>query len=231
MQQRDTSDLIQFCIAGENGGDDLVVTPQHPFFVENRGWTASEDVRGGDRVAAANGTWRTVTSATRFESPTPTRVASIEVGGFHSYFVGNEKLWVHNAPCTRSKRAASLRKGHDPFDIRGGKRNRRMPNRLGFGPTRRGNFVNFGDAVVREVTIDYTGTYAGDFAAANARAGTTEAWRKARRLTWHHVEKLTLTGTGAYRGRLQLIQRDVHRAWPHFGGVEEYRRLTGAGYR
>jgi len=236
VKEREASDLINFCIAGDGGSDDLVVTPNHPFFIEGRGWVSSEDVRRGDRVAGAGGTWSTVTSATRFESPTPTRVASVEVGGYHSYFVGEQKLWVHNAKCekrvTRSARASSLKKGHDPFDVKGGKRVRRPPARLGFGPRRISRrVVDFGDAVLRDVNITYTGTYAGDFAAADLAAGITKAYRNGRLLTWHHVEKLTQTANGLYKGRMQLIQRVVHDQWKHYGGVEEYRRLANGGYR
>jgi hypothetical protein len=70
------------------------------------------------------------------------------------------------------------------------------------------------------VRIKMTGTYTGDFSAANKAAGFTET---PKGFTWHHTENM---------GELQLIQTEVHDAARHSGGVQLYREQhNGQGYR
>jgi hypothetical protein len=65
-----------------------------------------------------------------------------------------------------------------------------------------------------------TGTYAGDFAAANRAAGFSET---PKNYTWNHTEVM---------GELQLISTDAHNAARHAGSVQLYReKHNGQGYR
>lgn len=69
------------------------------------------------------------------------------------------------------------------------------------------------------VSINMTGTYAGDFAAANKAAGFTTI---PKGFTWHHTEIM---------GEMQLIKTEAHRAARHSGGVQLYREQhNGKGY-
>ncbi|MBS1656289.1 MAG: HNH endonuclease, partial [Bacteroidetes bacterium] len=70
------------------------------------------------------------------------------------------------------------------------------------------------------VKITMTGSYAGDFAAANRAAGFADT---PKGYTWHHTETM---------GELQLIQTDAHQAARHSGSVQLYREQhNGQGYR
>jgi len=70
------------------------------------------------------------------------------------------------------------------------------------------------------VTIQMTGTYAGDFAAANKLAGFTET---PAGFTWNHTEVL---------GEMQLVERNAHEAARHSGGVQLYKEAHGGrGYK
>jgi hypothetical protein len=77
-------------------------------------------------------------------------------------------------------------------------------------PFNSSGFPDFSSVAIETVHIDYTGTRAGDFAAANEAAGlasTPEGY------TWHHVED----------GRtMQLVPTDIHRATGHTGGFSMY---------
>jgi RHS repeat-associated protein len=70
------------------------------------------------------------------------------------------------------------------------------------------------------VKISMTGTYAGDFAAANKAAGLSAT---PKNYTWHHTENL---------GELQLVSTEAHQAARHSGSVQLYREQhNGKGYR
>ncbi len=70
------------------------------------------------------------------------------------------------------------------------------------------------------VKITMTGTYAGDFAAANKAAGLSAT---PKGYTWHHAETM---------GEMQLIQTEAHEAARHSGGVQLYKdQHNGKGYR
>lgn len=65
------------------------------------------------------------------------------------------------------------------------------------------------------VEIQYMGSHARDFAAANAKAGYKNM---PRGYTWHHSEEL---------GRMYLVPADLHETVKHTGGVATYKHVTG----
>ena len=75
--------------------DVVRATPTHPFWVEQRGWTAAGDLRPGDTLRLRNG------GAALVESITPesgrATVYNLEIQGDHTYFVGAAETLVHNA--------------------------------------------------------------------------------------------------------------------------------------
>jgi RHS repeat-associated protein len=70
-------------------------TVEHPFWVVDRGWVAAGDLRPGDEVSTSHGGRARVLSATSTERTTT--VYNFEVEQFHTYFVGEAGLWVHNS--------------------------------------------------------------------------------------------------------------------------------------
>ncbi len=126
----------------------FVVTPNHPFFVENVGWTRADELDPGTKVALRDGTlayvnhvasiyragsadigwspYDDIDSSTGhridlrqgsvsieygstelspgFDCTGPCqelrhRVFNIEVEDFHTYYVGESGVWVHNTDC------------------------------------------------------------------------------------------------------------------------------------
>lgn len=71
----------------------LRVTFEHPFWSE-RGWTAAGDLGPGDAVQLFSGEWVDVVGVE--SSNERVTVYNFEVAGFHTYFVGDQGLWVHN---------------------------------------------------------------------------------------------------------------------------------------
>ena len=81
------------------GGEVIRTTPEHPFYVEGKGWTAAGALQPGDRIATLSGEWVGVEEVfdTRLYEP----VYNLRVAEFHTYFVGGEQWgfapWAHNA--------------------------------------------------------------------------------------------------------------------------------------
>lgn len=75
----------------------LAVTEEHPFWVQGLGWTAVRDIPIGAPIATASGD-TLVLSNRRVDSAL--QVFNLTVANDSSYFVGDERVWAHNATCT-----------------------------------------------------------------------------------------------------------------------------------
>ena len=70
------------------------VTEEHPFWVEGKGWTNAVDLSVGDAVSTLkSGALKVASIATDAGTHT---TYNFEVEDFHTYFVGDSALWVHN---------------------------------------------------------------------------------------------------------------------------------------
>ena len=78
------------------GGEEIVTTPEHPFYVPKQGWTSAAALRAGDQLVALNGELVIVEQVQHELLETPIKVYNFEVEDFHTYFVGNAPVLVHN---------------------------------------------------------------------------------------------------------------------------------------
>jgi hypothetical protein len=69
-------------------------TGEHPYFVRHRGWAPAHTLLPGDEVFTSRGGWLRVAGATWIAAKQA--VYNLEVGTYHSYFVGEVGAWVHN---------------------------------------------------------------------------------------------------------------------------------------
>ncbi len=74
--------------------DELRVTPDHPVWKQGAGWVDAEQLRAGDRLLSADGTLVTVLSTAH--SGIATETYNLTVSGYHTFFVGEAGVWVHN---------------------------------------------------------------------------------------------------------------------------------------
>jgi hypothetical protein len=80
-------------------GRELFCTAEHPFYVQDHGWTAARQLTSGQRLATDCGEWVPVDSiaCTDVES----EVYNFRVADYHTYFVGGDgwglSVWAHNA--------------------------------------------------------------------------------------------------------------------------------------
>ena len=88
----ETSELIHIQV----GDEEIITTPEHPFYSPVRGWTAACKLRAGDLLVMLNGEYVVVEIVQHEILESPITVYNFEVADFHTYFVGDSAVLVHN---------------------------------------------------------------------------------------------------------------------------------------
>lgn len=78
-------------------GEEITTTPEHPFYVEGKGWVTAGDLQVGDKVRNAKEETGKVEKVTTEE--TSQEMYNLTVADAHTYYVGDGQWLVHNA-CT-----------------------------------------------------------------------------------------------------------------------------------
>jgi RHS repeat-associated protein len=74
----------------------IETTEEHPFWVEGKGWTAASELNDGDILKLKSGKYAQVTQIKRIDLVKPVKVYNFEVEDWHTYFVSEEQVLVHN---------------------------------------------------------------------------------------------------------------------------------------
>ena len=77
-------------------GETIDTTTNHPFYVDGKGWVAAGDLEVGDTLVTADGNEVEVTDLELEKFAEPIFVYNLEVEDFHTYFVGEYGVLVHN---------------------------------------------------------------------------------------------------------------------------------------
>ena len=77
-------------------GETLTCTPEHPFYSPVKGWTSACDLRAGDILVMLNGEYVVVEQVQHELLESPETTYNFEVEGFHTYYVGDTGVLVHN---------------------------------------------------------------------------------------------------------------------------------------
>ena len=93
----ETNELVHVYVNSE----EIVTTPEHPFYVSNCGWIGAIDLRAGDKLVLVNGECAVVEEIQHEILERPIKVYNFEVEDFHTYYVGSTSVLVHNT-CTGS---------------------------------------------------------------------------------------------------------------------------------
>ena len=88
----ETDELIHIGVNGET----ISATPTYPFYVDKLGWTLARSLRAGDVLVLSNGELVTVEWVQHEILESPIKVYNFEVQDFHTYFVGECGVLVHN---------------------------------------------------------------------------------------------------------------------------------------
>lgn len=85
---------------------EIYTTKEHPFFIKGEGFKAAKDIKVNDKIVTYSNLYSNVTDIKVNRYSTPVEVFNFEVDDWHSYFVGDENLLVHNT-CAQSKSISS----------------------------------------------------------------------------------------------------------------------------
>ena len=77
-------------------GEEIITTPTHPFWVPEKGWTDAIQLRAGDRLQLLNGEYVIIEQVQHEILEDPVTVYNFEVEDFHTDFVGETSVLVHN---------------------------------------------------------------------------------------------------------------------------------------
>ena len=91
------------------GGEEIVCTPSHPFYSPVEGWIKAADLRAGDILVKLNGAYIVVEQVQHELLETPVKVYNFEVSDFHTYYVGECAVLVHNLCSQRAAMRAAKR--------------------------------------------------------------------------------------------------------------------------
>ena len=106
----ETNELVHLTI----GEESITATPEHPFYVPQKGWVAAIDLRAGDILVTVNGEYVILEQIQHEILEAPITVYNFEVEEFHTYHVGEQSLLVHNK-CGTSKQFKSSQELDDHF--------------------------------------------------------------------------------------------------------------------
>jgi len=77
--------------------EEIETTPTHPFWVIGKGWVAAGDMEVGDKVYLYSGDAREIKELKFEHLDSPIKVYNFEVEDWHTYFVSEQDVFVHNA--------------------------------------------------------------------------------------------------------------------------------------
>ena len=96
---REKDSVVRLSINGEA----IETTNEHPFYVEGHGWTNASDLKVGDKVRQEDGTTGIVEKVKHVALDNPVTVYNFEVEDFHTYYVSEQKVLVHNTCAATAK--------------------------------------------------------------------------------------------------------------------------------
>lgn len=88
----ETTELVHVYVNDEV----IITTPEHPFYVHQKGWTGAIELRAGDILVLQNGKYVIVEKIQHEILEVPVTVYNFEVEDFHTYYVGDSSILVHN---------------------------------------------------------------------------------------------------------------------------------------
>ena len=86
-----------------NVGEQIIeTTDNHPFWVEEKGWVFAYELQVGDKLQKSDGSNLTIEKVEFIKLNEPVTVYNFTVADFHTYYVTDLGIWVHNTECNLS---------------------------------------------------------------------------------------------------------------------------------
>ena len=113
----ETTELIYIQV----GSEEIVTTPEHPFYSPIKGWIAACKLHTGDILVLQNGKYVTVEKVQHEILEAPITVYNFEVADFHTYYVGKNAVLVHNTcggkPTSPNQMQKQVERGQAPSTV------------------------------------------------------------------------------------------------------------------
>lgn len=93
-----TNEVTEICTLNING-ESIETTVGHKFYTIENGWMSAGDLSKGDTVELSDGSSGTVDSVEITELDEPVTVYNFCVMDFHTYYIGESEVLVHNRQC------------------------------------------------------------------------------------------------------------------------------------
>jgi hypothetical protein len=93
---RNTKEIIYELTVGNQV---IETTDNHPFWVEGKGWVLAADLQVRDKLQQSNGNTLTIDNIKIVKHDELVKVYNFTVADFHTYFVSDLGIWVHNIKC------------------------------------------------------------------------------------------------------------------------------------
>ncbi|KOP68476.1 hypothetical protein AMS62_26965 [Bacillus sp. FJAT-18019] len=113
----------------------IETTDNHPFWVEGKGWVFADDLQVGDKLQKADGRNLTIDKVEFVKLDKPVTVYNFTVADYHTYYVTDIGIWVHNTNCIKT---GDKTPGGHSFSEHGAQR----ANERGFTPQTIDNTIN-----------------------------------------------------------------------------------------
>jgi len=88
----ETYELVTITVNGK----EIITTPNHPFYVVDKGWMTADELNVGDELTLISGVSAMVNAIRVEQLSVPVKVYNFEVENWHTYFVGTDGVLVHN---------------------------------------------------------------------------------------------------------------------------------------
>ena len=91
-----TNKLIHVNTTDNDSETTINTTDNHPFYVEGKGWVPAIELEAGDVLRTADGSVEIVKDVTIEYLDEAVLIYNLEIEGYHTYFVSDESVLVHN---------------------------------------------------------------------------------------------------------------------------------------
>ena len=108
----ETDELVHITITNDSGKtENIDTTVRHPFYVVDYGFKYASELRIGDRVKSVDGDIYEVSKVDIEKLSEPIKVYNFEVEDWHTYFVSEEMILVHNMCSTNTTTSKTTGEG------------------------------------------------------------------------------------------------------------------------
>lgn len=103
LYRNQRADIIKLYV----GEHIIKTTDNHPFWVEEKGWMFADELQVGDKLQKADKSNLTIDKVEFVKLDEPITVYNFTVADYHTYYVTDIGIWVHNTECSLSPKTLS----------------------------------------------------------------------------------------------------------------------------